>query len=327
MDIKLLAKSLIADVGGKENVASVINCITRLRLKLKNEKSADDEKIKRTVGVFGLVKNCGEYRIAVGACAGELCKAFKEIINADNAKKRIIFTNETKAAFKRCFKFLFWIIGVTGTVTLTALNVPMLKNININENVRTFAEASVWILLIAIFERVIRRAKKIPPIVYKEEVIYAPVSGEIQRLSEESKSVFSDDGFGRGVIIKPETNIVISPVDGIIDGVSAGKNAIMIKSAEGTDVIIHIGTDTAELKGRHFEVFADAGKKVRMGEPIAEFDAVRIIEEGYDINTAVVAAASDENFEVFCYGGFVSEQRPLIVIKRGEVSVDKRQKM
>lgn len=61
-----LAKTIIKDVGGKDNVNSVVHCATRLRFKLKDEKKADDDVLKNTDGVVTVVKVGGQYQVVIG---------------------------------------------------------------------------------------------------------------------------------------------------------------------------------------------------------------------------------------------------------------------
>lgn len=61
-----LAKTIIKDVGGKENVNSVVHCATRLRFKLKDEKKANDDALKDTDGVVTVVKAGGQYQVVIG---------------------------------------------------------------------------------------------------------------------------------------------------------------------------------------------------------------------------------------------------------------------
>lgn len=61
-----LAKTIIKDVGGKDNVNSVVHCTTRLRFKLKDESKANDEDLKNTDGVVTVVKNAGQYQVVIG---------------------------------------------------------------------------------------------------------------------------------------------------------------------------------------------------------------------------------------------------------------------
>ena len=61
-----LAKTIIKNVGGKDNVISVVHCTTRLRFKLKDEKKANDDALKDTDGVVTVVKAGGQYQVVIG---------------------------------------------------------------------------------------------------------------------------------------------------------------------------------------------------------------------------------------------------------------------
>lgn len=61
-----LAKTIIQDVGGKDNVNSVVHCATRLRFKLKDKKKANDDALKDTDGVVTVVKAGGQYQVVIG---------------------------------------------------------------------------------------------------------------------------------------------------------------------------------------------------------------------------------------------------------------------
>ncbi|MFJ5762904.1 beta-glucoside-specific PTS transporter subunit IIABC [Neobacillus sp. NPDC093182] len=61
-----LAKDILANVGGKENVSSVVHCVTRLRFKLKDEKNANTEVLKNMDGVVTVMKSGGQYQVVIG---------------------------------------------------------------------------------------------------------------------------------------------------------------------------------------------------------------------------------------------------------------------
>lgn len=61
-----LAKTIIQDVGGKDNVISVVHCTTRLRFKLRDEKKANDDALKDTDGIVTVVKAGGQYQVVIG---------------------------------------------------------------------------------------------------------------------------------------------------------------------------------------------------------------------------------------------------------------------
>ena len=61
-----VAKNIIANIGGKENINSVRHCITRVRFRLKDESKADDEIVKNLEGVLSVVHGGGEYMTVIG---------------------------------------------------------------------------------------------------------------------------------------------------------------------------------------------------------------------------------------------------------------------
>ncbi|NYE09262.1 PTS system beta-glucosides-specific IIC component [Bacillus niacini] len=66
MKYEQLAKDILANVGGKENVSSVVHCITRLRFKLKDEGKANTEVLKNMDGVVTVMKSGGQYQVVIG---------------------------------------------------------------------------------------------------------------------------------------------------------------------------------------------------------------------------------------------------------------------
>ncbi len=61
-----LAKEIVKNVGGKENVAGLIHCITRLRFTLKDESLANDDVLKAMEGVVTVMKSSGQYQVVIG---------------------------------------------------------------------------------------------------------------------------------------------------------------------------------------------------------------------------------------------------------------------
>ena len=56
MDYENTAKKILQRVGGKDNVINLVHCMTRLRFTLKDESIVDDEAVKKTKGVMGIMK-------------------------------------------------------------------------------------------------------------------------------------------------------------------------------------------------------------------------------------------------------------------------------
>lgn len=61
-----LAKKIIQNVGGKENINGLTHCITRLRFKLKDESKANDDVLKNMEGVVTVMHSAGQYQVVIG---------------------------------------------------------------------------------------------------------------------------------------------------------------------------------------------------------------------------------------------------------------------
>lgn len=85
MDCKKLAERILEKVGGKENVESVVHCMTRLRFVLKDENRADDDQVKKIDGVIGLMKKNGQYQIIIG---NEVASVYQEICTLGYFKEK-----------------------------------------------------------------------------------------------------------------------------------------------------------------------------------------------------------------------------------------------
>lgn len=86
-DYKKMAKVILENVGGPENISNMTHCATRLRLNLKDSSLANDEAIKNIDGVANVVDTAGQYQILIGTDVPKLYDEFEELVNNDgNAK-------------------------------------------------------------------------------------------------------------------------------------------------------------------------------------------------------------------------------------------------
>ncbi|MDD3177880.1 MAG: PTS transporter subunit EIIB, partial [Atopobiaceae bacterium] len=70
-----LARTIIQNVGGKENIISVAHCITRLRFKLKDESKANTDILEQTQGVIKVMVTNGQYQVVVGQAVDNIYDA------------------------------------------------------------------------------------------------------------------------------------------------------------------------------------------------------------------------------------------------------------
>lgn len=66
MDYKQLASQILAAVGGKENIQSLVHCATRLRFQLADSAKFDTDTLKKTKGVMGAMYTGGQYQVIIG---------------------------------------------------------------------------------------------------------------------------------------------------------------------------------------------------------------------------------------------------------------------
>ena len=108
---------------------------------------------------------------------------------------------------------------------------------------------------------------------------YAPVSGRVIRMTDVPDKVFSTEVLGKGCALWPDGDVVYAPANGWV-GTAMG-HAITIKSDGGAEVLIHVGVNTVNLKGKGFTNLVSDGDRVVAGQPIIVMDRKVITEAGY----------------------------------------------
>ncbi|WP_272953914.1 glucose-specific PTS transporter subunit IIBC [Gracilibacillus saliphilus] len=100
----------------------------------------------------------------------------------------------------------------------------------------------------------------------------SPMQGEVMPLSEVPDQVFSQKMMGDGFAVKPTAGEIVSPVNGKIINIFPTKHAIGIEADNGTEILIHIGIDTVNLKGEGFTAKVAEGDEVKKGQTLMEVD-------------------------------------------------------
>ncbi len=124
----------------------------------------------------------------------------------------------------------------------------------------------------------------------------APFKGKTLPITIISDEVFSQKMLGEGIAIVPDTDVsaVFSPCDGVVTSVTDSKHAIGIKTENGAEILIHIGLDTVNLGGEHFELNVKKGSKVKTGDKLVSVDFESVRKKGYNVITPVVITNSDK---------------------------------
>ena len=128
----------------------------------------------------------------------------------------------------------------------------------------------------------------------KEFEIGAPVEGKAVPVSQVSDPTFGEEILGKGIAIIPSEGKIVSPVDGTVETMFETGHAVSIHSTDGTDILVHVGLDTIELKGKFYTIHKQTGEPVKKGDLLIEFDLEGIKAAGYDVITPVIICNSDE---------------------------------
>ncbi|WP_147536258.1 glucose-specific PTS transporter subunit IIBC [Bacillus marasmi] len=124
--------------------------------------------------------------------------------------------------------------------------------------------------------------------VLKETSIISPIKGEIKPITEVPDAVFSGKMMGDGFAIIPSDGTIVSPVDGKIVNLFPTKHAIGILSNGGREILIHVGIDTVNLKGKGFETLVSENDTVVKGQPLLKVDLDFVKQNAPSIITPIV---------------------------------------
>lgn len=127
-------------------------------------------------------------------------------------------------------------------------------------------------------------------------MIVSPLQGTAVELNQVSDPMFAAGKLGAGMAIEPEIGKLLSPIDGKVTVTFPSGHAYAVrgKDADGNniDILMHIGFDTVNLKGKHFIPHVQKGDEVKAGDLLAEFDIAAIKAAGYPLTTPVVVSNS-----------------------------------
>jgi phosphoenolpyruvate-protein phosphotransferase len=148
-------------------------------------------------------------------------------------------------------------------------------------------------------------------------VLLAPMTGPVVPLAKVPDPVFSGGMFGDGIGVDPLVGKLVAPCDGVVMHLARTGHALTIVTAEGAEVLLHIGIDTVELNGRGFTSKVTQGVYVKAGDLLIEFDQDLVACNASSL-ISVIAIANSEAFEIVerVEGGMLKlGETPLLVLR------------
>ncbi|WP_084710595.1 PTS system trehalose-specific EIIBC component [Ornithinibacillus californiensis] len=128
----------------------------------------------------------------------------------------------------------------------------------------------------------------------KEQLIYAPLTGNIIPLEKVPDPTFAEKMMGDGIAIEPSEGKVVAPFDGEVMHVFPTKHAIGVKTDQGLEVLIHIGLETVGLNGEGFETHVKPGDRLKAGDLLVTFDLDFIRKRAKSIITPIIVTNGDQ---------------------------------
>lgn len=122
----------------------------------------------------------------------------------------------------------------------------------------------------------------------QNETIQTPIVGDVVALENVNDPVFSSGAMGQGIAVKPSQGVVYAPADAEVSIAFATGHAYGLKTANGAEILIHVGIDTVSMNGEGFEAKVAQGDKVKAGDVLGTFDSNKIAAAGLDDTTMVI---------------------------------------
>ena len=151
----------------------------------------------------------------------------------------------------------------------------------------------------------------------KDTVLSACLNGTVVPLADVKDEAFASGVLGDGIAIEPSDGELVAPADGEISSTFETHHAVGMTTADGAELLMHIGIDTVKLGGKHFTYLVNEGDKVKKGQPLIRFELEAIKAEGYPVTTPVIVCNTDDYAAVEAKAsGTVKQGDVLLELKR-----------
>ena len=151
----------------------------------------------------------------------------------------------------------------------------------------------------------------------KDTVLSACLNGTVVPLADVKDEAFASGVLGDGIAIEPTDGELVAPADGEISSTFETHHAVGMTTADGAELLMHIGIDTVKLGGKHFTYLVNEGDKVKKGQRLIRFELEAIKAEGYPVTTPLIVCNTDDYAAVAAKAsGTVKQGDALLELKR-----------
>ena len=147
-------------------------------------------------------------------------------------------------------------------------------------------------------------------------MLSACLNGTVVPLADVKDEAFASGALGDGIAIEPTDGELVAPADGEISSTFETHHAVGMTTADGAELLMHIGIDTVKLGGKHFTYLVNEGDKVKKGQPLIRFELEAIKAEGYPVTTPLIVCNTDDYASVVAKAsGTVKQGDALLELK------------
>ncbi|MEO2216472.1 phosphoenolpyruvate--protein phosphotransferase [Chromobacterium vaccinii] len=143
--------------------------------------------------------------------------------------------------------------------------------------------------------------------------VLAPLSGWLVPLDSVPDPVFAGKMVGDGISLDPTSGSLLAPVSGVVSNLHSSHHALTITTAEGVEVMVHIGIDTVMLKGEGFFPLVEQGQQVAVGQPVIDFDLDLVGRKAASLLTQIIVTNGETVARMNLADGMVDAGKSVVL--------------
>lgn len=116
----------------------------------------------------------------------------------------------------------------------------------------------------------------------------ACANGRLIPLTTVSDPVFASRLYGQGVAIVPDDDLIVAPCSATVVMIPYTRQSVGLENEQGDMILIHVGFNASQFRGRGFDSLVSEGTRVRPGTPLLRLDRKYLDSQNVDLTTCMV---------------------------------------